>query len=65
MPKSTLHAGPTSGRSGSDWLDGKRVPSAVRLDQLLQRVGGTAPAQREFAVCSTGSGTGAGRRVRA
>ncbi|WP_433169888.1 helix-turn-helix domain-containing protein [Kribbella sp. CA-247076] len=41
VPKSTL----------SDWLDGNRVPSAVRLDELLLRVGATQTAQFEFGKC--------------
>jgi transcriptional regulator with XRE-family HTH domain len=41
VPKSTL----------SDWIEGKRVPPAYRLDQLLQQIGASERAQREFAAC--------------
>jgi transcriptional regulator with XRE-family HTH domain len=41
VPKSTL----------ADWIEGKTVPTAARLDQLLQRVGASPQAQREFAAC--------------
>ncbi|MET7284193.1 helix-turn-helix transcriptional regulator [Kribbella sp. NPDC005582] len=41
VPKSTL----------SDWFDGKRVPSAVRLDALLTNVGATQRTLDEFSNC--------------